>query len=142
MANRLIWFLIMCVLFACKGCAKRGAVDPSLKSYVDAFRRDFPHTPTDGITVEYSGALKREQLATCTGRTLIRVTTRPNSFGPDRYSLEQTIYHELGHCALGLQHYDDAFDIMNSVGMRSPVWETNRKMLIRRLKDRIDYSNL
>ena len=48
---------------------------------------------------------------------------------------EITIFHELGHCLLGLGHYDDKPAIMNTYIMSSRYYRENREVLIDELFD-------
>lgn len=101
-------------------------VDAELKPYVDAFREDArrfgrDYDEPDRLRVEYAGAIDgkvedKSEVGLCSKRSYERqmsgVVRRVHSvrilrsISDDRYAVERTVYHELGHCLLGLEHED------------------------------------
>lgn len=56
--------------------------------------------------------------------------------------VEQVMFHELGHCWLGLGHWDDDIDLMNTFVMSPKRWARDRDKLIDTFFDRVNDKTL
>lgn len=111
-------------------------VDDPLRSQVESFsadarKRNVPCTITAKITLE-------DRLAKSSENNVIGYCLSPwrvtilQSFWEEAPASERLalIYHELGHCALGLDHYDEKPDIMNTYILNEFELEKNWDKLV------------
>lgn len=116
-------FVLIIILLA--GCAKPidGEVTHEFDQYLHDFNSDLMklgYMPIDfSQTTILIGEVPYGAEATCDGRKLQRqgfavITIRRESLSQQEYLKKSTIYHEVGHCFLGLDHDSvDNVSIMN-----------------------------
>jgi hypothetical protein len=88
------------------------SVDPQIQPYFDQFTQ-LAGVPTTGITAGFSslgGRIAGECVANGPYREVRIDTNSWNTYGWTTYQKQQLISHELGHCALGLQHINNCRD--------------------------------
>ena len=110
------------LLLALAGCGKSdlnfrpGYTTERLEEIIARFEVDF-----DAITAfevvfvsQFAKPMPENTIAACfrTG-SLRRVEINPSL--ENSIKLDTVVYHELGHCSLGLRHYEVESDIMNSI---------------------------
>lgn len=112
--------LKIALLIAATACGKKpisfqpGHSTPYIRSVVSSFEQDF------GVKVDIEVVLVKRfsndvpgALGVCIGNGL-RVEILDDPRFVIQQDLEPIIYHELGHCVLGLEHYEKDIDIMNA----------------------------
>lgn len=108
-------YLILILLTACAGKSGGGYVEghssPELEKYIAEFEDTFDvdvnfevalvpslssGSANDGECI-HPGAFRRVEIKEAKGK-----------------KLRLLVFHELGHCALGIDHWDEEFDVMNT----------------------------
>lgn len=128
----------------CKVGTMAGHYNDALFPYLvrfsgDAQARDVPcyYTITVGVMDGKPGDLSDDAIGFCQPPLRLMVL---KSFWSTASEMEKMslMYHELGHCALGLDHEDDVPDIMNSYLIDEEVavrqWDTLVNTLFERAK--------
>lgn len=97
---------LMLLLSAC-GTKEKAIIDPAFNSYVQDFEAKVG-VPVSGVDIMFKPT-EYPAIGVCyqysSGKNKIEVDpTRWASM--DEYGREQLMYHELGHCVLGMRHND------------------------------------
>ena len=100
----------------------------------DALNRDVPchYTATIGFAKEVPEGAPPTTIGYCMSPFEVRIIRSfwDNASANQRMAL---MYHELGHCALRLEHVDDELDIMNSYIISDYAIEKNWDVLIEKM---------
>lgn len=96
---------VVCLALMLSACGKKEAVvDPELSEYAMRFEREMGVT-TEGINMGF-GSLKSPSVGLCSIKNgEVRITIDRafwDTIGEEQR--EHLMYHELGHCAMGLDH--------------------------------------
>lgn len=108
--NKIIFLLLA---LTSVGCGKKGIVDPKLQVYMDRFSQDI------GVDVSYIdakfGTLEGITVGVCKQGAFLSEITIDRGYwdfttASDR---EELVMHELGHCALNLNHNEGRIPVTN-----------------------------
>ena len=110
-------YLLSILIFTLTTCAEKPNkknvrfIDEGLMELVTSFEEDFGvHI---GFEVRWVDTIHSGFIGVCNVQGSYRQVLMLRSYKNSIY-LNQMLYHELGHCALNLQHDDSERDIMNS----------------------------
>ena len=127
----------------CTGEKIAGRLHPTLSFYVDRFTADARqygkpcyYTFTIGFITERPPDIGDAAVGYCRRGFEVRVV---KSFWDSASATERNvlIYHELGHCALGLDHVDDKPDIMNSYLLDESIADKKWDSLVKTMFERV-----
>lgn len=114
------YLLILAGIFACSPSMhfNPGYSTPELRTQISNFEIDF-HTQVK-FDVLFVNELSQGALSGASGycfksEDFRRVEIRSIFDNPDSLYFNSVLYHELGHCALNLSHYESTIDIMNAL---------------------------
>lgn len=103
----------------------------------DAVKRNVPcrYTVKASLDENFSKSVGETVIGYCLipWRVSIRKAFWDRASASERMAL---IYHELGHCALGLEHYDEKTDIMNTYLLPSDVADNKWDQLVNTMFER------
>jgi hypothetical protein len=112
-------YLIALLLVAC-GKSPTHHTDVELLQYTEGFYEVFPNAHKNFAiqwTTTNEGIFEKPLIVgACdlgNGQPLIRLH-KTRLVGSSTKRLETIVWHELGHCVLNLNHYDNKLDIMNT----------------------------
>lgn len=112
------------IVLALMSCAdpnpdNRGISDPFLMELAEPFYLQFPNVRRDTVikwtTKTNELFANKAVIAQClySDRSLVEIHSK-RVYAGDVERLQAIIFHELGHCELGLPHYEAGLDLMNS----------------------------
>jgi hypothetical protein len=114
----LLFFITL--LNACGKIAPQ--VDADLKPYIQKFEQEIDH-PASYISAKFAN-LESPVLGRCTFSYPPLIEIDPETWqNLSEYGREQLMYHELGHCALGLKH-DDTTTMMGEMELPASIMNT------------------
>lgn len=144
-----IFYITMMFLYGCGQAPKPIKVDPFLAPYLDSFKQDIGVDP-EGISVNFANTEDyNNPLGETIGECIIdeEDNTRTIQIDKDYWdtaslsSKQELMYHELGHCALALQHINTTktdtcpTSIMNAYEFgESPCYMTETVYYLNELK--------
>ncbi len=101
---------LMLLLSAC-GTKEAGIVDPAFNEYVQDFEMKVG-VQVNNVDITFEPT-KYPVLGECwSGGSKNKVKIDPTQWAKmNKYAREQLVYHELGHCVLGLKHNDGEVEI-------------------------------
>jgi hypothetical protein len=118
-------------------------IHPTLEPLVslfsaDALDRDVPcyHTLTIGFIDKLPKNVDEHTIGYCMQSIEVRML-KPYWEAASATERLTLLYHELGHCALGLEHHDDDYDIMNSFLLHETIAEKEWDELVNKMFRRV-----
>ncbi len=149
--KKILLGLLSLLLISCADLKTSNDIDPELQAYVSSFQSDANslgrHIEIKGLTVKFGSISNPVQAAECQmndkGSTIIvsRIHfdnyTKLNKFS----DIELLMYHELGHCVLGILDHDDTrsgpnnfpSSIMNTYIFSGLIYKTYKQNYIKEL---------
>lgn len=130
--------------FLLGGCAAHpvtfASSNAELQALAEPFYQKFPqasrHVALQWTRINHNGFEKPTVVAICYHGRAPLVLLHAARIDPNNTAKVQVIvWHELGHCALGLRHFDGEYDLMNTY--LSPAHPQDREMLLNILFHRI-----
>jgi hypothetical protein len=105
-------FIACAALVVLTGCApfKKTIIDPAFKVYVNKWDRTYPDYLVNDVAMKFSDIAGKTDLGEIVGECLFKSDDRTVLIDPDYWATydeptrEELIFHELGHCVMGLQH--------------------------------------
>lgn len=121
-------------------------------SYVDAFLNDAYNNGSrvsiSDLVVRFKDIPKEDETKTILGRCWLSSTESPTiDIDPEEWerlgptSKHLLMYHEMGHCVLKRDHFDDGDSIMNTYLLSSVKFEKNKEAILAELFDESKYNS-
>lgn len=105
--TRFLCFLVGAIL-TLVACGQPRYVDPSLEPHVDSFERRYSiFFPGNVVLKDLPERVTGYCRMTLTGSWRLIEIDREFAENANHFELEETVYHEMGHCAMLLPHVDD-----------------------------------
>lgn len=110
--------LAMAIILVLSACGRKGQIDPAFSVYVRDFETKIG-VSVNNVDIKF-GKLKAPTIGVCyDGGQFNQIRIDPDFWETmDENGKEQLMYHELGHCVLGLGHNNElsTLDNMNVEG--------------------------